>query len=201
MDGDQKRFDIGRGNVYNTSFGVKILVHACCGPCLLAPARALAAEGHEVRAFWYNPNVHPYREYRKRLAAFREASRREGWPAEVDDRYDVDYFLREVAVRREGRCPRCYYDRLSRAGARAAAGGSDAFTTTLLVSRHQDREALLEAGARVEAEVGLPFLARDFRPLDRESHRLAREMGLYLQGYCGCLYSEEERYRKRERVD
>jgi predicted adenine nucleotide alpha hydrolase (AANH) superfamily ATPase len=161
----------------------------------------LAAEGHEVRTLWYNPNVQPYREYRRRLAAFREVSRREGWPAEVDDRYDVDFFLREVAVHREGRCPRCYYERLSRAAARAVAVGCDAFTTTLLVSRHQDREALLEAGARVAAEVGLPFLARDFRRLDRESHRLAREMGLYLQGYCGCLYSEEERYRKREDVD
>jgi len=186
---------------YNRSFSMKILVHACCGPCLVAPARALAAEGHEILAYWYNPNVQPYRENRKRLAAFREAANRDGWPADVDDRYDVDYFLKEVAVRREGRCPRCYYERLSRAAARAAANGCDAFTTTLLISRHQDREALLEAGTRAGAAAGVAFMGSDFRPLDGESHRLAREMGLYVQGYCGCIYSEEERYRKREDVD
>lgn len=147
-------------------------------------------------AYWYNPNVHPYREYRRRLAAFQELVRREGWRADVDDLYDVDYFLREVATSRHGRCPRCYYERLSRAAARAAALGCDAFTTTLLISNHQDHEAVLEAGARAAAEAGVSFLPRDFRPFDRESHELAREMGLYLQPYCGCIYSEEERYRK-----
>jgi predicted adenine nucleotide alpha hydrolase (AANH) superfamily ATPase len=167
---------------------------------LLAPARALAAEGHDVLAFWYNPNVQPYREYRKRLAAFRDVVKREGWLAAVDDRYDVDYFLREVVAGREGRCPRCYDERLTRAAGRAAAEGCEAFTTTLLISRHQDREAVLEAGARAAAAAAVDFLARDFRSLDAESHRLAREMGLYLQGYCGCVYSEEERYRKRGRA-
>jgi len=173
------------------------LVHACCGPCLLAPARALAGEGHEILAYWYNPNVQPYREYRRRLAAFRDVVGREGWPAVVDDRYDVDYFLREVLAGREGRCPRCYGERLGRAAARAVAEGCDAFTTTLLISRHQDHDAVLEAGARAGAAEGVEFVPRDFRSLDAESHRLAREMGVYLQGYCGCIYSEEERYRKR----
>jgi predicted adenine nucleotide alpha hydrolase (AANH) superfamily ATPase len=167
---------------------------------LLAPVRALAAEGHNVLAFWYNPNVQPYREYRKRLAAFRDVVTRERWPAAVDDRYDVDYFLREVVAGREGRCPRCYDERLTRAAARAAAEGCEAFTTTLLVSPHQDREAVVEAGARAAAATGVDFVARDFRPLDAESRRLARERGLYLQGYCGCIYSEEERYRKRGRA-
>lgn len=176
---------------------MRLLVHACCGPCLLAPARALAGEGHELLAYWYNPNVQPYREYRRRRAAFNEAVRREGWAAAVDDRYDVDYFLREVATTRAGRCPRCYRERLSRAAARAAAEGCEAFTTTLLISRYQDYDAVLEAGARAAAAAGVDFLARDFRPLDAESHRLAREMGIYLQGYCGCIYSEEERYRER----
>jgi predicted adenine nucleotide alpha hydrolase (AANH) superfamily ATPase len=164
---------------------------------LLAPARVLAGEGHEVLAYWYNPNVQPYREYRKRLAAFNDVVKREGWPALVDDRYDVEYFLREVATGREGRCPRCYRERLSRAAARAAAERCDAFTTTLLISRHQDHEAVIEAGAKAAAEAGVEFLARDFRALDAESHRLARDMGIYLQGYCGCIYSEEERYRRK----
>lgn len=176
------------------------MVHACCGPCLAAPARELAAEGHEPVAYWYNPNVQPYREYRRRLEAFREWARREGWPAAVDDVYDVDYFLRAVAREREGRCPRCYADRLAHAARRAAAEGCEAFTTTLLISPHQDHAAVREAGERAAGE-GVDFFYRDFRPLDAESHRLAREAGLYLQGYCGCLYSEEERYRKRRDPD
>ena len=167
---------------------------------MLAPARMLAADGYELLAYWYNPNVQPYREYRKRLAAFKELTTREGWRADVDDRYDVDYFLREVATSRDGRCPRCYDERLSRVAARAATLGYGAFTTTLLISRHQDHEAVLEAGARAAAEAGVTFVPRDFRALDVESHRLAREMGLYLQRYCGCIYSEEERYRKRKEV-
>lgn len=172
-----------------------LLVHTCCAPCLLAPARALRAEGHDLVVFWYNPNIQPYREYRRRLGALKELAARDKYYLVVDDFYDPDHFFREVAREREGRCPYCYADRLGRAAARARALGCDSFTTTLLISRRQDHAAISAAGERAAAENGISFMARDFRPWDEESHRLAREMGLYLQGYCGCLYSEEERYR------
>jgi len=176
---------------------MRILVHACCGPCLAAPARALAAEGNELTVYWYNPNVQPYREYRRRLGALRELAARERWPLDVEDRYDPDFFLREVVTARAGRCPQCYDERLGRAARRARETGCGAFTTTLLASRHQDHDAIAAAGENAGNAAGVPFLRRDFRTLDEESHRLAREMGLYLQGYCGCIYSEEERYRRR----
>ncbi len=175
---------------------MRLLIHACCGPCLLTPARLLAAEGHDLLIYWYNPNVQPYREYRRRLGAFRDVVARERLRAEVADRYDIDFFLKEVAREREGRCPRCYAERLGRAAAFAVEKGCDAFTTTLLGSRHQNHEAIIAAGEDAARAAGVAFYYRDFRPHDRESHLLAREMGLYLQGYCGCLYSEEERYRR-----
>ncbi len=106
--------------------------------------------------------------------------------------------MRDVVGSRGGRCPRCYGERLGRAAARAAALGIEAFTTTLLASRHQDHEAVIAAGEEAGAAAGVAFLSQDLRALDAESHRRAREMGLYLQGYCGCIYSEEERYRKRK---
>ncbi|MGD8718854.1 MAG: epoxyqueuosine reductase QueH [Candidatus Zixiibacteriota bacterium] len=175
------------------------MLHACCGRCLAGPARALEAEGHDLIVFWYNPNVQPYREYRKRLAAFREVASREEYRADVYDRYDIDYFLREVASPSgAGRCSRCYFERLSVTALRAREAGYEAFTTTLLVSPHQDQPAILEAGERAAAEAGVQFLARDFRPDDDESRRVAREAEIYVQGYCGCIYSEEERYRKKK---
>lgn len=155
----------------------------------------MRAEGRELVVFWYNPNIQPYREYRRRLGALKELAARDKYYLVVDDFYDPDYFFRKVARAREGRCPYCYVDRLGRAAARARELGCDAFTTTLLISARQDQAAIAAAGEHAAAETGVPFLARDFRALDDESHRLARDMGLYLQGYCGCLYSEEERYR------
>lgn len=175
------------------------MVHACCGPCLVAPARALAAAGHDLLIYWYNPNIQPYREYRRRLAAFREVVRVGRYAHEIEDVYDIDFFLRRVIDSRDGRCPKCYAERFARAAARAKAKGCEAFTTTLLASRHQDHAAVKAAGEGAGRATGVLFYYYDFRDLGAESHRLAREMGLYLQGYCGCIYSEEERYRRRVR--
>jgi predicted adenine nucleotide alpha hydrolase (AANH) superfamily ATPase len=109
--------------------------------------------------------------------------------------------LREVVTGREGRCGRCYRERLGRAAARARELACDAFTTTLLISRHQDQREIRAAAAVAAAAAGVTFFDVDLREWDAESHRLAREMGLYVQGYCGCIYSEEERYRRRRPAD
>lgn len=177
-------------------FKVKILIHACCGPCLLLPAKLLRAEGAEVGVFWYNPNVQPYREYRRRWLTLGDVCRRQGLALTAEHRYDIDYFLRQVVTTREGRCAGCYAERLRRTAVAARQNGYDAFSSTLLISRHQDHDAIRAAGEEAARGAGVEFLYRDWRPWDAESHRLAREGGFYLQGYCGCIYSEEERYRR-----
>ena len=159
---------------------MRLLVHTCCAPCLVAPARQWAAEGYELLVYWYNPNVQPFREYKRRLGALRELAQRGKLRLEVEDRYDPDFFLREVVTSRVGRCERCYAERLGRAAARAREAGSGAFTTTLLISRRQDHDAIITAGKAAAREHGVEFIDRDLRTLDEESHRLAKEMGLYL---------------------
>lgn len=178
---------------------MRILLHACCGPCLIGVAEVLRGEGHEVTALWYNPNVMPYREYRKRRGAFREVCDRLKIEAEVADFYDLPLILGRVLVPPEkpARCANCYAIRLNETAGRAAADGYDAFATTLAISSHQDHDVIRGAAAAASKNHDVPFIDRDFREVERDSCDAAREMGVYLQGYCGCIFSEEERYREK----
>jgi predicted adenine nucleotide alpha hydrolase (AANH) superfamily ATPase len=95
---------------------------------------------------------------------------------------------------RASRCAWCYRTRLEKTAAQAAEGGWEGFSTTLLISPWQDHQGIRRAGEQAAEKYGVPFLYRDFRPLFREGQKKAREMGLYRQKYCGCVFSEEERY-------
>jgi predicted adenine nucleotide alpha hydrolase (AANH) superfamily ATPase len=75
--------------------------------------------------------------------------------------------------------------------------GLDGFTTTLLVSPYQKFDMILEVGKEMSKRYAIPFLFEDFRPGWKETMRLSRELGLYRQKYCGCVYSEMERYTKK----
>ena len=79
----------------------------------------------------------------------------------------------------------------------AAENGFDSFTTTLLISPYQKHEEICSAALAAAKEHGVEFLYRDFRPLFREGQNEARERGLYMQKYCGCIFSEEDRYKKK----
>jgi len=162
-------------------------------------AETLLGEGHEITALWYNPNIMPYREYRRRRGAFRDVCERLEIEAEVADEYDLPLILGRVLLPPEKpvRCANCYALRLNETARRAAAGKYDAFATTLTISSRQDLDIIRGAGAAASKNHGAPFLDRDFRDAEDRSHAAAREMGVYIQGYCGCIYSEEERYRKK----
>jgi predicted adenine nucleotide alpha hydrolase (AANH) superfamily ATPase len=183
---------------------VKILLHICCGPCAGYPVDVLRAAGHEVTGFWYNPNVQPYQEYARRLEAARSYAEQAGLRLIVHDEYSLREFLRGVAFREDARCPVCYAMRLRRAAAVAKSGNFDAFTTTLLVSPHQQHETIRAIGEQAAAEVageaadtGVPLYYEDFRPGFKEHHAIAERYGLYRQQYCGCIYSEHERFRPK----
>jgi predicted adenine nucleotide alpha hydrolase (AANH) superfamily ATPase len=174
---------------------MRVLLHICCGPCAIVPMRELRGEGHEVAGAFTNPNIHPFREFEKRLEAAREAAASHGVEIVREDDYGLDEFLRAVVGSEEPRCPTCYSMRLRRAAEVAAEGGFDAFTTSMLVSTQQDHEAIREAGEAAAREFGVEFLYRDYRPKVMEGVRISKEAGLYRQQYCGCVYSEWERYR------
>lgn len=158
--------------------------------------RELLAEGHEVEAVFVNPNIHPSTEFERRLEAARSAAASAGVRIVHEDPYGLREFLRAVVFHEDERCRICYRMRLGRAAELAKALGHDAFTTTMLVSTQQDHAAIRAAGEEAAREQGVEFLYRDFRPRVMEGVRESKASGLYRQQYCGCVFSEWERYRR-----
>jgi len=177
---------------------MKLLVHICCAPCFAYPHKRLVEEGHSVVGYWYNPNIHPYMEYKARLDSLIKYAEIE----EVEiiyDEYDfIDYLKYQlVEVRRPMRCRRCYEYRLAKTAKYAKAQGFDAFTTTLLVSNYQYHEIVKEVGEEMGKKYGIPFYYEDFRNGYQQGKEIAKMYGLYSQKYCGCLISEWERFAGR----
>lgn len=178
---------------------MKVLIHNCCGPCSIFPVASLREEGHDLRGLFYNPNIHPYTEFQKRLETLQDYAAKVQLPLIVLDDYELDEFLRQAVFREGERCRFCYAMRLKRAAQVAKKGGFDAFTTTLLVSPFQKHNLIAEIGRTVGEEVGVPFLYRDFRPGLKEAVQISKAEGMYRQQYCGCIYSERDRYLPRRK--
>ncbi len=177
---------------------MNILVHLCCGPCASYPVPALLEQGHEVRGLFYNPNIHPFQEYQRRQAGVTQLA--ESLGIEVIDlaEYDIEKYFQETAFRENQRCRICYYLRLKRTAQIARRGNFEAFTTTLLVSPFQKHELIREIGEQVGEQLGIPFYYQDFRSGYPETVSRSKAMGLYRQQYCGCLFSERERFKPRK---
>ena len=173
---------------------MKILLHICCGPCALFPLRKLRTAGHDVTGFFYNHNIHPYQEYSRRLNTVREMAEQEALPMIVRDEYDLTGFLANVAAAPEQRCSYCYASRLNATAATASELGFEAISASLLYSRHQRHDEIRVLGEQAGKKNGLMFFYEDFRPGWQEGIRISKELGLYRQQYCGCIYSEMERY-------
>lgn len=178
---------------------MRILLHCCCGPCAIFPVQALQAKGHEVTGFFYNPNIHPYKEYEKRLENFLIFAHQAGIKTLVKDDYDLDGFLRLAAGRESQRCIYCYEMRLRETAREAREQGYDGFCTSLLVSPYQNQENIMATGRAAGSAWGIPFYEEDFRPGYRTGVQASKDMGLYRQPYCGCIYSERDRYRKEKK--
>ena len=178
---------------------MKLLLHICCAPCSISCIESLRAEGLSPEGLWYNPNIHPFTEYRARrdtLIAYAESI---ALPLRVEDEYGLRPFVRAVCDDIDGRCAVCYRMRMDEAARFAAENGYSHFTSTLFVSPYQNHELLRAAAERAAAEHGVSFLYRDFRPGFRAGQAKARELGLYMQKYCGCVFSEEDRYLAKKR--
>ena len=174
-----------------------LLLHTCCAPCATYSVNRLRGEHWQVTGFWYNPNIHPFTEHQNRresLVAYSAAVR---LPMIWWEPYEMPLFLRRVAdsPAKPERCEVCYRLRLGKTAAMARERGFDAFSTTLLISPYQDHALLRQSGEAAGAEHGVPFYYADLRQGWAERGRLTKEYALYRQQYCGCLYSEWERYR------
>jgi predicted adenine nucleotide alpha hydrolase (AANH) superfamily ATPase len=180
---------------------MRILMHLCCANCALYPYRKLKADGMKIDALWFNPNIHPSQEYIARLGAVRELQ--ELWKLDIlyKDHYGLLEFIKSLGENTAPgvRCRICYRMRMEEAARSARELGMDAFTTSLLVSPFQKFEVLVEEAKRAEALFNIPFYLEDFRGGYREGVSVSKELGLYRQKYCGCIFSEMERFIKHSR--
>ena len=174
---------------------MRVLLHACCGPCAIYPVDALRAEGLDLSLYFHNPNIQPYQEFERRREAAKMLAEQRGLPVIVDDDYDPETWLRMVAFRESVRCTLCYRERLSAAARAARRGGFDAFTTSILYSKSQKHGRAREQAEAAGEEEGVAFLYRDFRAGWKAGIEESKRMGMYRQQYCGCIFSERDRFR------
>ena len=176
------------------------LLHICCAPCANQCIEVLQGDGLAVTGLWYNPNIHPFTEYRARRNTVREYLESIDLKLIEQNDYALRPFVRAVADDIANRCGKCYEMRLFEAARQAKEGGFDSFTSSLFISPYQNHELMRETAQRAAVEYGVEFLYRDFRPYFRAGQDKARELGMYMQKYCGCVFSEEERYLKRNKI-
>lgn len=176
---------------------MKILVHLCCGPCAIIPVQDLLDAGFEVTGLYYNPNIHPLQEYLRRRDGVAQMARRLNIPVIYkDDEYDPQTYFRAITFRESNRCQLCYALRLERTVSIARRGKFDLFTSTLLYSKFQKHDVIRTLGHDLSVGSGVGFYYADFRQGWSKGIALSKEWDLYRQQYCGCLYSEAERYAK-----
>lgn len=174
---------------------MKLLLHTCCAPCSVYCIDSLREEGIEPTVYWFNPNIHPYMEYKARRDCLKEYTESIGIQAIFEENYGLKNFCKNVINDLEKRCQAyCYPVRLEQTAKYAKENGYDSFSTTLLVSPYQNHEMLIKVAEQMAEKYGIKFLYRDFRVGFREGQAKARELGLYMQKYCGCVFSEEDRY-------
>lgn len=192
---------------------MKLLLHACCGPCSLEPVRLLQEAGHELAIAYMNSNIHPEAEYVRRRDTLLAWAQEEGIPV-IEGVYDPGLWEAAVAPvvaapcdsgdgtvlphDRSERCRACYRLRFEEAARYGAEHGFEGICTTLSVSPYQFTEVIGEELSRIAAKYGLVAVFEDFRPYYPEATRRSRELGMYRQNYCGCRLSEAEAAAERE---
>jgi epoxyqueuosine reductase len=171
---------------------MKVALHICCAVCAAGAAERLLQEGHLIYGFYYNPNIQPEEEYRRRLENARQVARELDFPL-TEGPYEPERWQQAVRLLEdepEGgkRCPVCFRIRLEKAYRFMLESGCDAFATTLTMGSNKSAELIGRIGKEIGGE---KFLSRDFKKKEgfKRASELARKWGLYRQNYCGCLYS------------
>ena len=175
----------------------KLLLHACCAPCSTYVAEYLR-EFFDITLFYYNPNTHPESEYIKRLDALKTLAEHFSLPIIEGDYHPQEFFSRVRGMESlpEGgeRCTECFRIRLGETARTARELGFDYFCSTLSISPHKNAPLINDIGEQFAAEYGIPFLPNDFKKRGGflRSTQLSKELGLYRQDYCGCIFSKSD---------
>jgi predicted adenine nucleotide alpha hydrolase (AANH) superfamily ATPase len=173
---------------------MKLIIHCCCAHCAAYTVEHWRQQGHDVSAFWYNPNIHPYTEHQHRLEAMQSLAGKMNLPLIITKGYDIIDYFRQVVGHEDDRCRYCFKLRLSKTAEITREKGFDAFTTTLLISPQQQHELIKEVGDELAKATGVDFLYADLRKRYSDSRHITKPLDLYRQQYCGCVYSQWERY-------
>jgi len=176
---------------------MKLLLHTCCAPCSVYCIKSLRDENIEPTLFFYNPNIHPMQEYIARRDCLKVYAKKVNVSLIVEDEYGLDEFVCNINKSAlddlSKRCEAyCYPLRLRKLCEYAKANNFDTVSTTLLYSIYQKHDFIAKLLEELATEYNLTFLYRDFREGWRYGQDEARAAGLYMQKYCGCVYSEEE---------
>ncbi len=188
------------GKLASTSGKEPLLIHICCAPCLAGPFADLVRD-HTPIGFFYNTNIHPYREYRQRLECLREYARDRDLRVIYREHYNPEHFMKNVVrvgLSADKRCSFCYQDRLEETARLAVRLGIRKFTTSLLSSPYQDHDLIRKLGDEIALVHDLEFFYYDHRDGYQQGVKEVRSMQLYVQSYCGCLFSERDRYYKNK---
>lgn len=175
---------------------MKLLLHACCGPCSCYPTEKLSSDNIDFDILYFNPNIHPYKEFKRRLNTLREFCEKKKYKLIVDKSYPLEECLRGMLNEPVVRCAYCYRVRMMYAAEYAKNNGYDAFTTTLLVSPYQKHELIIAMAKEAAEKYDIPFYYEDFREGYQRGVDISLEMELYRQPYCGCVFSERDRYER-----
>lgn len=171
----------------------KILLHACCGPCLIYPAQQLQ-KNYQVDVFYFNPNIHPELEYQARLETIKKYCAQQNLPF-LEQIYDPEKYFSLIKDPHDNRCAKCYELRLGEAARYAVTHGYQEFSTTLMVSPYQNLDLLRKVGSALAEKYNLKFHVgegeKGWRRGFAESRKKARALEMYLQKYCGCIYSQK----------
>ena len=173
---------------------MKLLLHTCCGPCTIYPLQVLREKQMDVMGFFFRHNIHPYTECLKRQDTLARYAQDQALKMIWQLEYQLESFLQSVVFREKDRCRYCYHARLSATAKIAKKGKFDAFSSTLLYSRFQNHALIREIGEAVAKESGVHFFYQDFREGWKQGIETSKAMGMYRQSYCGCIYSEKDRY-------
>lgn len=176
---------------------MKLLLHTCCAPCSVYCIDKLKENNIDITCYWYNPNIHPFKEYEARLNTLKDYTKSINIPLVVDDYYGLKEFCSNVIDKINNRCGYCYLCRLENTFEYASLNGFEAVSTTLLISPYQNHEMIIKTCEMLSKKYNIKFYYEDFRVGFRSGQEKARNLGLYMQKYCGCIFSEEERYEKQ----
>ncbi len=178
---------------------MKLLLHICCAPCSIECINELKDKNIDITGFWYNPNIHPFTEYKNRLNAVKRYSEDINLKVVYKDQYGLLDFTKNVINDINNRCDFCYKTRLEESAKYASDNGFNVFSTTLLISPYQKHDYIKNICIELSKKYNIEFLYIDFRDLFKEGKKKARELDIYMQKYCGCIFSEADRYMNKNK--